>query len=220
MNNIHFEKDFKDFNKILENKHFLKLLVKSYSELYSIEDSLKLLNPEDVVTEPDNTTKVIDMILERIELKEEFAEYIVEIELIKELLLKNSKFISNTSPIIHVFSRHFISYIFKVLSYGNIKSLYEYYELLQDLDEEGKPPMVVTILSKIIFTLQLVWVKSFNIAFITNTIPELNFHQPCYSIVNEKGLYLLSKQVFVEFNQYLLEKSFFEKQTPRECIIS
>jgi hypothetical protein len=212
------DKSFLRLEELRDNEPFVKELFKSYSELYSIEDSIKIFNPDNREV---SVIEKLDNILEEIEMKDELAEYIVEIELLREELSKRDKFFKKVIPVMNKFIHYCVGYFLEILSYGNINSFYEYYELSKELDENENQPMIILFLSKVVRTLLIIGTTCYTTSLFTGTISELRWNEIYNTIIDEKGKNIVSLQVHTEFNEYLTEKGFFENQPNKEvCIIS
>jgi hypothetical protein len=222
INIVNFEnnKSYRKFEELSKNEHFIKELIKSYSELYSIEDSIKIFNPDNRGV---SVIEKLDTILEEIEMKDELTEYIVEIELLREELSKRNEFNIKLFPIINKIMHYCVAFFLEILSYGNINSFYEYYQLSKEKNEDGNPPMIIRLLNKIIQTLILIGINCYSGAMFSDNIAELKWDEYFNSIIDDKeGKHFFSEQVYIEFNEYLLERNFFEdnKKIKQECIIS
>jgi hypothetical protein len=211
-------KNRKKIKEILENDLFIKELIKSCSKLYSIKDLLKIFNPDYPCV---NVIEKLDTIFEKMEMQDELAEYIVEIEFIKEVLLKYNKYIYRNIPVMNNLAFYYITFLLEILNYGTANSFYEYCKMLIEVDDDGNPLMVILLLHKILQTLKVIIINCYREAIDSDKISEVTWEK-CTSIIDKESQSVCSEQVCIEFNEYLLEKGFFENQPVKEevCIIS
>ena len=118
-------------------------------------------------------------------------------------------------------------YYLELLRYGGFTRISEYRQLLKNEEEnDEKPPMVAFILNKIMSTVVYVVIRTLTGQDLQNmcsgTLKPVEWGSAEESMLNEKGKHLLSKQAFIEFNEYLVEKDFFvpRKSGILSCCIS
>lgn len=195
----------KDAIGLAENKEFLEDLVVMISGLHTIEEWIEITNPKE---KPEIWFKKLDEKLEEIEIREDFSEYIVEMEKLRELL-QNSFNMIKWIPIILKCSQCSSCYYLELLRYGGFERLSEYLDMVKVGDGE-KPHMLVTLLDKIVFT---IYYMSMNIILNRGANTQLEWG------TKEENEKKLSKQAFMEYNDYLLENGVFDSQSFGGCTI-
>lgn len=188
----------KDIIILFENKKFFEDMVVTISDLHTIEEWIEILNPEE---KSDVWYKKIDDKLEEIEIREDFSKYIVEMEKLRELF-RNSFNMVKWMPIVLKCSQCSLCYYLKLLEYGNFKRISEYSDMVKIEDGE-KPHMLNILLNKIIFTIHYI---SMNIILNGRSVKPLEWG------TKEENEKKLSKQAFMEYNDYLLENGVFDSQ--------
>jgi len=219
----------KDWDKLQDNKEFSRDIKNAVDELHTTGEWIEILNPRE---NHKMWIDKLDGILEEIELREDFLDYIVEMEKLREILKQYTNTLSSF-PIAAKFGRYQICYFLELLRYGMFTRLSEYDKLTSTTGEESptaegssslngdeKEHMVVSTVNKIMFTTVHIMMRTMSDCGLAGIFSK--DIKPIKWGHEEENDNKLSKQAFIEFNEYLVEKDFFtsQKSESTECCIS
>ena len=196
----------KDIEDMFSNEKFLMDLGTKIGEKYSIDDLLDLLNLYKVGGEREWISKV-DELLEEIEVLEEFSEYIVEMEKLREFI-RTYLCVVILIPKVLCIGRATIAYLLEVLKYAGFTRLNNIIQLEKEERETGKQDMFLTVYDRILSTVSYVALKivSGDIKGVicgSVVLAPLRWSETEEKDLDDLGKPRLDKQAWIEFNEYL-----------------
>lgn len=195
----------------LRNEIFLFDIRNAINELHTVEGWSMILDPKETPEEWENK---IDKILEEIEMREEFSQHIVEMEKVREILRYYCKLLK-TFPAVLRCGQYNLSYFLELLKYGRIE---RFNDLSNFEKEDGEHHMVHKTIEKVMITVCKINMLMMSSSGIQGLVSGVTKPLEWDSVQDKEGL---SKQAFIEYNEYLVENDFFSSNNnPGRCCIS